>query len=192
MYAERLEGIRKLHEPWATYLHDKKDKFVCCSFLQRDISREGKVTSNGVENVNSAINPARELPILFMTQWLIDYQVSKYVERAAVAKVWRDKGNSLTPYALALNLQNATKATTKDVLVLERNHPFYRARVTAGYSTSTTGYIEVSVDLERHESHCPCKYWEEHGILCPHLKALLLQLGNTSIKWTNERYHLDR
>ena len=69
--------------------------------------------------------------------------------------------------------------------MLEKKHPIYKARVSVSsglmYNVNSTGYVEVTVDCSPFTTTCPCKYKDEYGLNCPHVKALLLRLGELGI-----------
>ena len=78
------------------------------------------------------------------------------------------------------------KAQTRAVDSIVRDHPVYKANVSAGADSSwNVSFIEVKVNVETFESVCPCKHHDEFGHNCHHVKALLLQLGayGTSENW---------
>ena len=62
-----------------------------------------------------------------------------------------------------------------------------------GHITNPAGFVEVIVDVDDYESKCPCKEGDETGIVCSHVRAVLLRLGDmgTSIQWTDSRFHTD-
>ena len=157
IYNKRLEAIRSINEQWANYLHDKRSQFVSAFFLEEGISRCGKVTSNGVKNVNGALTGSRTLPILDMIEDMVKYQVDKYSERKEQAKKWVSMNKCLTAFAEAEERKMGTIASTRNVHILESNHPFYKAKVSVttlnAYNSNHTGYIEVSVDCSRYRFH---------------------------------------
>ena len=63
VYQERLGKIAAIHHEWGEWLDARKEQFVTKFFLDKGIPRWGKVTSNGVENMNSSFLGIRERPI---------------------------------------------------------------------------------------------------------------------------------
>ena len=63
-----------MNSQWADYLDSYKSQFATVFFLQRGYRRFGEVTSNGVENINSALLEARGLPIVDMIEEILSYQ----------------------------------------------------------------------------------------------------------------------
>ena len=104
VYQKCLGEIRKMNAKWAEYLDERKEQFVTASFLQRGYRRYGKVTSNGVENINAVLGDARGLPIVYLIEAIIQYQIDKFTERQVIANAWVQDGKPLTGYALCKNV----------------------------------------------------------------------------------------
>ena len=98
-YLERLQAIRDVHPEWAEWLDRRKYEFVTYTFLDRNVKRWGKVTSNAVENVNSSILDVRQLPILFLVLGMIHKIQQKYMEGYKQALTWRERNQDVTDYA---------------------------------------------------------------------------------------------
>jgi hypothetical protein len=94
-----------------------------------------------------------------------------------------------TEYCRDLQVKLNDDASKRNVELLESNHPIYRARVESTFNASIVGYVEVVVDLDRRGCKCPCRHYEEIGIACAHVKALLLTLNRQS-SWCDKRYGL--
>ena len=193
VYQRCLEQLRQLNDGWAQYMDGKKDEFASVSFLQRGHMRHGKVTSNGVETINGSLLEARGMPIVYMIESITQYQQEKYNERKVLAEVWLNSNKALTVYAEEQDALTGAKASKRTVQMLELIHPNYRAKVSVGNVHNVAGYIEVSVNVEDKSRACPCLYYEETGMNCVHVKALLLQLGSlgTGKDWWDGRFHLD-
>ena len=130
-----------------------------------------------------------------MTEDIVSYQLQKYSERQVLASKLLSEKKTMTPYAESEELKMGTLASVRNVQMLQFRHPKYTARVsvTPGhYSRSQTGYIEVSVDCSNFKTSCPCKYHEEVGLNCPHVKAVLLHLEDHGVGcgWIDRRFHL--
>jgi MULE transposase domain len=190
VYQKRLENIRKLNRQWAEWLDPRKEEFAAVSFLERGYRRWGKVTSNGVETINGVFGEARSYPIVYLIEHVLQYQREKYHERCLQACKWSDEGKRMTKYARDIQIELADKASRKTVQFLEQNHPIYRARVQAAQIAPLVGYVEVLVNLDAHYGECPCQYYDELGISCAHIKAVLLALNKTTT-WCSRRYHID-
>ena len=52
---KRLAAASDVKRELAAHLDERNDEFVSCAFLERGISRHGKVTSNAIENTNAAL-----------------------------------------------------------------------------------------------------------------------------------------
>jgi hypothetical protein len=78
-YELRLNNaLSELNQNWALWLDQRKEEFTTVSFLERGIRRFGKVTSNGVENVNSALVDIHSLPVISLVEGMVKYQREKY------------------------------------------------------------------------------------------------------------------
>jgi hypothetical protein len=62
-YEAKLEPLRLANPQAADWFDERKEQFATHRFLDHDVPRFGKVTSNGAENTNSAILNIRSLPI---------------------------------------------------------------------------------------------------------------------------------
>lgn len=184
---KRLALIAKENQQWADWLDSRQDEFATVSFLNRGYRRCGKVTSNGVENVNSAITEARSEPIAYVVEALVKCQRTKALERKTLAEQWQSEGKLLMPCTSAHDIGIGGEAQKQNVELLESSGTIHRARV----SVSTNGHVEVVVNTADKSVACPCRYHEEFDAPCLHAKALLLRLGvvGKSIDWCGSRYH---
>jgi len=124
-----------------------------------------------------------------MIDAIVTYQRDKYYTRKASAKRIVEEGLQLTHYALHEDGRAGYIARTRDIQMTEQNNPIYKARVSVTTRSSCTGYIEVAVNVQTKKSECPCKYFDETGIQCVHVKALLLKIGECGLDWYDEIYH---
>jgi hypothetical protein len=162
---------------------------MCFHDMSPMYGRWGKVTSNSTETMNGVFGSARSLPIVYLTEHLVKYQCEKYHVRYLQACKWSDDGKRITEYARDMQLKLADSASKRNVEVLERNHPIYRARVQVSPQAALTGYLEVKVNLDLRVGNCPCRYQDEIGFNCIHVKALLLALNKQS-SWCSRRYQV--
>ena len=157
----------------------------------------GKVTSNnGVENINNALSEARDMAIVNQIDWIVRYQQRKFSERKAIASKWEFEGKMLTNYCIEADSRFGAIANTRKVeFTTTRERPVYKALVSSGgLAGDTTTCIEVCVDIERKVATCTCKFYDEMGMQCYHVKAVLLKLeseGASTKAWTDPFYHLD-
>ena len=58
---------------------------------------------------------------------------------------------------------------------------------------SRVQYIEVTVNVDTFQSTCPCRKYNEDGLICAHVKALLLRLGCFGVghQWYHKRYYTE-
>jgi hypothetical protein len=191
VYQKHLWEIRGINEGWATYLDERKNEFVASTFLDRswEYRRWGKVTNNSTEIMNGVLLEARALPIVYLLEHIHKYQREKYYKRYTQACKWSEEGKLTTDYARGLQLRMANSASKCNVEVVESHRPIYRGRVQVSTTAPLTGYIEVTINLETRVADCPCRYYDEMGIACSHIKAMLLQLGKHST-WFSSRYDI--
>jgi MULE transposase domain len=187
VYVRRLEEIWTINSKWASYLDERKHEFVACFFLDSGHRRWGKSTSNGVETINGVFGEARSYPIVYMIEHMVNYQREKYHQRYLVACEWFNEGRYCTDYCRDIQVRMADEASKREVQLIERSHPIYRARVQSTFNAPIVGYLEVYIDVDRKYSKCPCRYYDEMGISCSHVKALLLTLNRQST-WCASRY----
>jgi MULE transposase domain len=191
IYQQRLEGIHAINSQWADYLDNHKAEFVASSFIASGHTRWGKVTSNGVETINGVFGDARSFPIVYLIKHMVQYQREHYHKRFMQACKWSDEGKNVTDYARDIQLALGDSASRKKVQLLDENHPVYRARVQSTTVAPLVGYLEVIVNVDTHEAECPCCYYDEMGISCSHIKAVLLALNRRST-WCSRRYSMAR
>ena len=136
--------------------------------------------------------PQRSLPICYLSDGIVDYERKQYAERKGMAAKWKREGKTIAPHAEEVNKRLDAIASTKHVEIVESNDPEYKARVSRDTLPTTTGYIEVSVDLEWFKGECPCLLYKEEGIYCSHVKAVLQKLSfiASSTDWNHKRYNL--
>jgi hypothetical protein len=121
---------------------------------------------------------------------MIKYQRAKYHERCSVACKWSDEGKRMTQYARNVQVGIAETASKLHVEIIERNDPVYRARVQANTDSPFLCDVEVEINLSTHMAACPCFLYDEIGMTCSHVKALLLALNKTT-NWASRRYHIN-
>ena len=156
-YEQRLEAIDAVNEDWAQWLDERKTQFSTVYFLSQGIRRWGKVTSNGVENVNSALTAERGMSIMHMMQGIVDYQRNKHIERKEQASKWILEGKQLTFCAEDQDEEISEKAQVRQVENIQNKHPIYKANVAVGRnSTWNVSFLEVVVNVRAFTSKCPC------------------------------------
>jgi hypothetical protein len=101
-----------------------------------------------------------------MIDAFIKYQKHKYTKQQVQSVQWYNEGKVLTDYGSMLEEVTSRKAITRTVEILERDHPFYRARVSLGDPSNNVQYVEVAVHLGNKRSVCPCKLSCEMGCIC--------------------------
>lgn len=178
------------NEQWQKCPHERKHEFATASFLERGHRRFGKVTSNGVKNINGALAGHQCLPIVAMTEEVVKHQREKFLERKEMALKWEENGKELTPFAFVEDIRIGEQAAKRDVEMLDVSGTVHKACTSSqGF---TGGSVEASVDARNHCVHCPCEHCEELGMPCVHMKALLLRIGSVggSKHWCHKRHHV--
>jgi hypothetical protein len=100
VYQKCLALVREANDAWADFLGCHRDEFATYPFLDKGLRRfAGKVTSNSIENVNSALLEHRSMPILCMVDAISKYQHDKYRERKQQSIDWQKQGKLLMEYA---------------------------------------------------------------------------------------------
>lgn len=83
---KRLDEVREINLSWSECLHCRCFEFVCFTFLDRNVRRHGKVTSDGVENLNGAIVDKRSHPTAHVIEGIAQCQQDKFAERKGLAE----------------------------------------------------------------------------------------------------------
>jgi hypothetical protein len=190
-YLNRLGNIMERNSAWGHWLDERKEQFATVAFLDNGVRRFGKVTSNGVENVNGALNDIRALPIVAMIEGMLKYQRGHYFKRQNLAAEWVQQGRRLTRYAEHSDEKSGGSASKRTVEMLQSEHPTYRARVSSAIAGAT--FLEVAINVEDKVIMCPCRIFEEYGVPCVHAKALMLRVPGrgATVDWYDARYHVE-
>jgi hypothetical protein len=191
MYNERLEELTTLNEQAAAWVDERKDEFVAFRFLQREKPRFGKVTSNGVENINSAILDIREQPIASMTAQLVARTIKQQCEAKSTAEKWCALRQSRTDYGEAMHAHTLAIARTRMVTVEYRAGPVVKGSVSHTIRGDPLHEVQVAVNTDTFTITCPCAWWEEMGSPCFHGMALITEarLIPDDMGWYHQRYH---
>jgi SWIM zinc finger len=128
---------------------------------------------------------------MYVIEGLMDYQRKKYYERQQKSLRLTAEHRRLTPFATQQQETIAKEASRRLVTMCESRHPVYRG--TVSLSRRNPGTVEVSVNMELFTSRCNCLYYDEHGTICQHVRALLqtIDLCYDETKWNHRRYHMD-
>ncbi|KAL8509814.1 hypothetical protein ACS0TY_016875 [Phlomoides rotata] len=122
------------------------------------------VMNNICESFNAAILPARELPILSMLEWIMNYlmeRMQKNRDRAFKGKKWK---GLLCPKIQKIIDEDAKKVG--NCIPLKSDDKHYQVRMIDG--------TQFYVDLEK--SSCGCRMWDLTGIPCIHvIRAIYCQ-----------------
>ena len=190
-YLDVLEKIRAIHSEWAEWLHDRRNEFATYVFLRDHIRRWGKVTSNAVENINSSLLDIRSLPILYLIMGIVEKTQAKYVSGYRKAIDLQKKGIEVTDYAWTHHKLLVKEAMKRKVFVTQEREDFFCGKVSTGRNSQYQRYVEVSVEPSTQESHCPCMFYQELGMRCHHIIALLRKNGQhvQDKWWFSKRYH---
>ena len=193
-YLNVLNKIRAVHHEWADWLDERKYEFAAYTFLQRDVRRWGKATSNAVENINSSLVDVRNLPIYLMITGIVEKIQSKYLRGYNKAKELRDpkKKQAVTDYAWDCHKKLVKGAIKRKVFLTSEQETCFTGKVSRGDPNSVyPRFVEVSVWPEELHHNCPCKFFQEEGLTCEHVIALLRTKNISTLDkwWFAQRYH---
>ena len=151
------------------YIVSRKSEFVSYIFLDKGIARYGDATSNIIENINSAIGPARVLPIISMILWILKREESLCLERAVAST---SGSSELTPGGL----------------VLIENHLSIGSRMPVSLNSVSSERVLATVTVNKHHLYkvlldgttgvclCRCARSLERGYPCDHGLAVFVKL----------------
>ncbi|KAL8493277.1 hypothetical protein ACS0TY_024477 [Phlomoides rotata] len=144
------------------YSRDEDDNWSKSHFSSN--AKCDMVMNNICESFNAAILPARELPILSMLEWIMNYlmeRMQKNRDRAFKGKKWKG--------LLCPKIQKIIDEVAKKVgncIPLKSDDKHYQVRMIDG--------TQFYVDLEK--SSCGCRMWDLTGIPCIHaIRAIYCQ-----------------
>ena len=192
VYLECLDRIRSVHHEWADWLDERKHEFAAYLFLKKHVQRWGKVTSNAVENINSSLLDIRNLPILYLLLGTIEKIQGKYLAGYRKSAELIANKKLISDYAYNCYRKLTVEAIRRKVFITLDKEDVIHGKVSSGDPNSAIPkFVEVRVMLSEWEFHCPCMQFEEVGIPCVHVIALIRAKGKTleSQWWFSERYH---
>ena len=131
-YLEYLDKIRSIHKEWADWLDQRKHEFAAYIFLQQEVRRWGKVTSNAVENVNSSMLDLRNLPILYLVLGTIEKIQAKYLAGYRKATEWMQNNKIITDYASDFHKKLCKLAIKRKVFVTSDRDDALHGKVSTG------------------------------------------------------------
>ena len=191
-YLDKLEEIREIHPEWADWLHQRRSEFATYCFLKQDVRRWGKVTSNAVENVNSSLLDVRSLPILYLINGIIEKSQAKYLSGYRKSVELLERKIAISNHAFNYYKELTEEAIQRKVFITQERDTFISGKVSTGNSKTTCPkFIDVSVDTLDQDSHCSCMFFQEEGLRCVHIIALLRKQGKHLREkwWFAQRYH---
>jgi hypothetical protein len=192
LYRERLQVVRAKSPQAADWLDERCRQFVSFHFLQEGKNRHGKVTSNAAENINSALLPMRSEGILFLTSKIVNWMLTKAHKREIMAGKWVLEHQLLTDYALKEHTKTMNEAAKRTVTILNYRDDWWEAQVSASplRPTSSAVVMHVKVNPITFATDCPCLYYNEYGMPCIHVMALILHrdLSPNDVRWYDTRF----
>ena len=194
-YLECLDKIRGHHREWADWLDERKHEFAAYLFLRQDIPRWGKATSNAVENINSSLLDIRNLPILYLLLGTIEKIQGKYLAGFRKAQDMIIRKRFVTDHAYNHHQRLAKEAVRRKVFITLDRDDVFHGKVSSGDPNSPLPkFLEVKVIPSEWESYCPCMLYQEEGIRCVHIIALLKEKGHSMENrwWYSQRYHIEQ
>ena len=150
------------------------------------------MTSNAVENINSSLLDIRNLPILYLLLGTIEKIQGKYLAGYRKSAELIANKKLISDYAYNCYRKLTVEAIRRKVFITLDKEDAIHGKVSSGDPNSAIPkFVEVRVMLSEWEFHCPCMQFEEVGIPCVHVIALIRAKGKTleSQWWFSERYH---
>ena len=191
-YLGLLDDIKVIHHEWADWLHERRSEFATYVFFRNNIKRWGEVTSNAAENANSFLLDVRSLPILYLINEIIQKTQATYVDGYCKAGKLFKENMVVTEHAFYFHRKLVRGAGVRKVFITQERDTWLCGKVSCGDQSSNFHcYIEVMVNAEALESHCPCMFYQKHGLCCDHIIALLKKKGKQPREkwWFAQRYH---
>ena len=76
--------------------------------------------------------------------------------------------------------------------MLHSDEPHYRAKVATGIHSTLDGFIECMAVSDEQDSKCPCLFYQEEGMQCEHVIAMLHKAGLPVADkwWFSQRFHV--
>ena len=189
-YLLRLALLREVKEKAADWIDERREQFATYCFLDRGKRRFGKVTSNGVENLNGIILGLREKPIYDLTLGLLTRSIVQQHKRVQEGKAWQTSGQELVEHADCMRVSTMSHARTRRVVVTFQEGDLYKALVSHRGSDSRST-VTVEVNAITYQICCPCDWTREMGAPCVHAMALIINksLEPSDKRWYDNIYH---
>jgi len=154
------------------------------------VKRYGKVTSNAAEQLNSVHVDNRGLPILLLIESINNWNMKMFIERKTSVRNVTDDNQSLTSFASEKHIQMLELASRRSVSWVEWNGNEVSGKVMKPQDILSS--VRVTIDTHNHVVKCPCKYFEDSGMLCVHAAALLSYEQGLDVNlkyWYEVRFH---
>ena len=129
---------------------------------------------------------------MYLIIGIIEKTQTKYLAGyPKAAKLLKDN-NVVTEYAWNWHKKLVKGALKRKVFITQERDNYVCGKVSRESHSSFPRYIEVAADTEAIESNCPCMFYQENGMCCEHIIALLRKVfRNVRDRWWfAERYHV--
>jgi hypothetical protein len=160
--------------------------------VSHDCKRYGKVTSNPVENINSAVLGIRAKHIMDVivepSRYISKQQQKRYLEAAALLR----RNQTITTWGKDIfRTINEEAAKCEISMSSDQHNP--GGEINAIVVNSSKVEFTVTIHPSSHKYRCNCNWSLDYGMPCCHTQALIgskpeLQSGN--LLWFDEMYWL--
>ena len=106
------EDIGEDHRDW---WDERYHQFASYHFIDNEVKRYGKVTSNAAEQLNSVHVDNRGLPILLLIEAINNWNMKMFMERKTSVRNLTDETQSLTSFASEKHIQTLEVASKRSV-----------------------------------------------------------------------------
>ncbi|KAG8368016.1 hypothetical protein BUALT_Bualt15G0001400 [Buddleja alternifolia] len=179
-FSKRFSELTNLDDDVAEWFSDKSPKHWCKAFFNI-YPKCDMLLNNCCETFNGNILPARELPILSMLEWIMEYLMKRLQvnrDRAKSAIKW--KGH-LCPKIKTIIDKNIGKMG--GCVPIKSDDMHYQVRCLDDDGEQFT------VDLEK--MICGCRRWELSGIPCKHACSAIQCQGLRILDFVDKCYTVD-
>ena len=123
---------------------------------------------------------------------IIEKSQAKYLSGYRKAMDLKQRKMGITDYAFNCHKKLVKGAVKRKVFLTQERDTWFCGKVSTGDpNVPYPRYIEVIVETTDQESHCSCMFFQEEGMRCEHIIALLRKKGQhvDDKWWFAQRFH---
>ena len=174
-FAEKRKEMEAISVNAVKWL-DERDPRTWSRAFFNPLSKCDMLLNNGCECFNSCILDGRDLGIISMLDWIMEYvMVRMKTNRDLCAERWRER---VCPKISEMVRDNLSQR--EGLLPLESNKWIFSVKTGSG--------TKYSVNLRK--GTCGCRRWDISGIPCRHALACIAENGWNIDEFVNECYHV--